>query len=110
MKFLEIAFGSLLSLLLSDVGGQTAQIFLKATAKVLSHPALTLRKAFFEIGKAFRVTGVYGLSLSLSDTYTHKHTQSLPTLLSFSENPLEPRALAYLLCIMGCSVPEDWLG
>lgn len=68
----------------------------------MSHPTLNIHKAFFAIGKAFRVTGVYGLFLSL--------THSLPTSLSLSEKLLEPIALAYLLCIMGCSVPEDWLG
>lgn len=69
----------------------------------MSHPALNIHKAFFEIGKAFRVTGVYGLFLSLT------HTR-LPTLLSLSDKLLEPIAMAYLLCIMGCSVPEDWFG
>lgn len=53
----------------SDVGGsQTTQTwdFCKATEKVLSHPTLNIHKAFFEIGKAFRVTGVYGLIFSLT--------------------------------------------
>lgn len=40
---------------------------------------------------------------------THTHTHFLPRF-PFSEKPLEPIALAYLLCIIGCSVPEDWLG
>ncbi len=38
------------------------------------------------------------------------HTHPVPTSLSLSEKLLEPIASAYLLCIMGCSVPEDWLG
>lgn len=38
------------------------------------------------------------------------HTHSSPTTLSLSEKLLEPIAMAYLLCIMGCLVPEDWLG
>lgn len=91
---------------LSDAGGsQTTQTwdFCNATQKVLSHPTLNIHKAFLEIGKAFRVTGVYGLVFP-------PHTQPLPDLLFLSEKLLEPMALAYLLCIMVCSVPEDWLG
>lgn len=94
------------SFFLSDVAGsQTTQTwdFCKATEKVLSHPTLNIHKAFFEIGKAFRVTGVYGLFLSLP----HTHTTSLSP---FSEKLSGPIAMAYLLRIMGRSVPEDRLG
>lgn len=54
---------------LSGVGGsQTTQTwdFCNATEKVLSHPTLNIHKAFLEIGKAFRVTGVYGLVFLLT--------------------------------------------
>lgn len=45
-------------------------------------------------------------SFSLAPSFAH--TLWLPR--ASSEKPLEPIAMAYLLCIMGCSVPEDWLG
>lgn len=35
---------------------------------------------------------------------------TLCVALSLSEVLVEPIAMAYLLCIIGCSVPEDWLG
>lgn len=70
----------------------------------MSHPTLNIHKAFFEIGEAFRVTGVYGLILSLT------HTPCLPRspflrsywslyslgLFALYNGPLSARGLALL--------------
>ena len=64
-------------------GSQTTQTwdFCKATEKLLSHPTLNIHKAFFEIGKAFRVAGVYGLVFSLTHNHCLLH---FPLLRSYS--------------------------
>lgn len=56
------------------------------------------------LAKLLESLGFMGLVLSLT------HTRCLPCSPFFLRSFLEPIALAYLLCIMGRSVPEDRLG